>query len=105
MFPDAGLDWQKTLDDAGTTVPKQFVCPLAAAGQTSYFYVPGYGIESDPRQVIAYEYPLHRGDNGGHALFQDGHVEFISAPKYQALINSLKLPDGRPWAPHLAAKK
>ena len=105
MFPDESLDWKKILLDENNVAANQFRCPFSTSDEASYFYVPGYGTSSDYHQVIAYEYPIHRGGVGGQVLFQDGHVELVRAPNYQTLINSLKLPDGRPWAPHLATKK
>lgn len=104
-FPDQSVDWQKVLIDSNIAAPQSFVCPCAPKGQTCYYYVPGRQVASDPNQVVVYEDPENHGGEGGNVLFVDSHVEFIKAPKYQALINSLKLPDGRPWAPHLAAKK
>jgi prepilin-type processing-associated H-X9-DG protein len=105
MYPGNGVDWQQALMDWNNVDPQLFVCPCAPKGQTCYYYVPGHQTALASNQVLVYEDPANHGGQGGNVLFVDSHVEFINAPKYQALINSLKLPDGTPWAPHLAAEK
>jgi prepilin-type processing-associated H-X9-DG protein len=101
MFPEEGADWQGRLVGAGLTMPQQFLCPSdSLVSGSSYYYVPGYGVESDPEQVILYEDPAIHGGEGGNILTQDGHVGFVRSPRYEEMIDSITLPDGTPWAPH-----
>ena len=101
MFPEKGADWQARLVNACTAAPKQFLCPSDTGGSgSSYYYVPGYGDNSDPAQIILYEDPTIHGGRGGNILYQDGHVAFVKSPQYEKEINAITLPDGTTWAPH-----
>ncbi len=101
MFPEKGADWQGRLLAAGSTAPGQFLCPSdTLVSGSSFYYVPGYGVESDPKQVIMYEDPAIHGGEGGNILTQDGHVGFVRSPRYGEMIDSITLPDGTPWTPH-----
>jgi len=101
MFPEAGADWMGRLINAGNTTPKQFVCPSTAdtLGDCSYIYVPGYGVNGDPKQIIVYEPIENHGGEGGNILYLDGHVQFVKSPQYEQAIAAIKLPGGKPWRP------
>jgi prepilin-type processing-associated H-X9-DG protein len=101
MFPEKGADWQARLVNAGIVMPTQFLCPSDTRVSGSlFYYVPGYGDDSDPAQIILYEDPTIHGGEGGNILYQDGHVAFVKSPQYEKEINAITLPDGTPWAPH-----
>ncbi|MBN2562994.1 MAG: DUF4190 domain-containing protein [Phycisphaerae bacterium] len=103
MFPEEGANWQARLVSAALVTPTQFSCPSdTRASISSYYYVPGYGMKSDPAQIILYEDPSIHGGEGGNVLYQDGHVAFEKSPTFDELIDSITLPDGRLWAPHKA---
>jgi hypothetical protein len=95
MFPEAGADWQKRLLDANISTPKHFICPSSSnvEGECSYIYVPGYGVNSDPTQIILYEPPENHKGEGGNILYQVGHVKFVASPEYEAAIGAIKTPD------------
>jgi prepilin-type processing-associated H-X9-DG protein len=99
-FPEREDDWSNRLMLARDIVPKQLLCPDIQIGQTSYYYVPGYTMNSDPNQVLVYENPANNSGKGGNVLFVDGRVWFVAEPAYSKLISSIKLPNGKPFAPH-----
>ena len=94
-FPD---DLDKILD-AGYATQRQFTCPSDLPNASSYRYVPGYGTNSDPTQIIMYEDPLVHGGEGGNVLYQDTHVSFVKSPQLEQLIDAITLPDGTPYTP------
>lgn len=94
-FPD---DLSKVIK-AGNATPKQFTCPSDLTNASSYHYVPGYGTNSDPTQIIMYEDPLVHGGEGGNVLYQDSHVVFVKSPQIEQLIDAITLPDGTPYTP------
>ncbi|MFQ5422447.1 MAG: DUF4190 domain-containing protein [Phycisphaerae bacterium] len=99
-FPEVGADWQARLFSAGNLAPKDLICPSdTITTGTSYHYVPGYSASSDPAQIILFEDPAIHRDEGGNLLFLDGHVEFVQSPRYEQMIDSITLPDGRPYTP------
>ena len=101
LFPEQGCDWATRLVNAGYTTRRQFICPSDyQTTRSSYYYVPGYGTSSNPRQIILYERPDIHGGEGGNILYQDCHVEFVSSPEFEEAIDAITLPDGTPWAPH-----
>ncbi len=85
---------------AGLTTARQFNCPSDVSGMGSYYYVPGYGTNSSPDQIILYEGPAIHGGEGGNILYQDGHVSFLKQLKFDQEIGAIRLPDGTPFAPH-----
>jgi len=95
MFPEAGANWTARLLNSGDISPKHLICPSSTKveGECSYVYVPGYGVNSNPRQVLIYE-PLgnHNGE-GGNILYVDGSVRFVKQPAYLQTINAIKPPD------------
>ncbi|MCG8407299.1 MAG: DUF4190 domain-containing protein [Phycisphaerales bacterium] len=94
-FPD---DINKLIA-SGEIAAQQLVCPSDNLRQNSYYYVPGYTLESDHAQILMYEDPaIHSG--GGHILYVDGQVHFVNSPKFQEQIDAVTLPDGTPYAPH-----
>ena len=99
MFPDASADWQACLNSTG--FPIDFECPsFTAPLGSSFFYVPGYGEDSDPRQIVAYENPANHPGEGGHILYRDGSVRWVPWAQFTKEINGIKLPDGKPFDPY-----
>ena len=94
-FPD---DINKVIK-AGNATPKQFNCPSDISTASSYHYVPGYGTNSDPTQIIMDEDPSIHGGEGGNVLYQDTHVTFVKSPQLEQLIDAITLPDGTPYTP------
>ncbi|MCK6484060.1 MAG: hypothetical protein L6R00_08005 [Phycisphaerae bacterium] len=87
VFPESEADWVDRLLAANSVTPKALLCP--AAGDTagcSYRYVPGAGPNSPPYQIVAYEKPSNHGGEGGHVLYADGRVEFLSADDLLAVV-------------------
>lgn len=85
---------------AGLTTTGQFNCPSDVSGRGSYYYVPGYGTDSYPNQIIMYEDPRVHGGEGINVLYQDGHVAWLVPPQLQRDLSEIILPDGTPYAPH-----
>lgn len=104
LFPERGCDWVARLST--NTLPRQFICPSDyQTARSSYYYVPGYGTKSDPRQIILYErLDIHSGE-GGNILYQDSHVSFVKSPEFEEAIDAITLPDGTPWTPHLESEE
>lgn len=104
MYPDS----LNRLIKSGAITPQQLVCPSDDTGAMSYFYVPGYGVNDDPKQVIVYEHPdIHPVDSnsefdfgGGSVIYADGEVEFVQGEKYKKLISRIKTPDGKRFKGH-----
>lgn len=91
-FPD---DIFKPVTENQITYQTLF-CPNDKSGNVSYRYIPGYGVNSNPNQIIMYEDPSNHGGEGGNVLYQDGHVSFVKSPKLEQLIDAITLPDGSP---------
>lgn len=81
----------------GHVKPEHFVCPLNGSASSSYLYVQGGTLHSDPESIIIFENPLNHshvnpkhqgGIEGGKVLFQDSHVTFIDRSKLQKAIDS-----------------
>ena len=96
---DAFPDELSKLIETSQITPRILRCPSATLFAKSYYYVPGYGVKSDPNQIIMYENPRNHGGKGGNVLYQDDHVMFIKSPQFEQLINAIKLPDGSPYTP------
>lgn len=99
-FPEQEKGWQARLVALGTVTPFNYECPSDNITMgSSYFYVPGYNLDSPPDQIIIYEHPdIHKG--GGHIVTADGTVEFVEHDELLEMLDGLTLPDGTPWAPH-----
>ncbi len=102
-FPD---DLQRLIDN-GDIAAQELTCPSDPTGARSYFYVPGYSLESDSDQVLVYEHPdIHANDasefttSGGAVIYLDGRVDFLDSAKFLKLINKIRTPDGKRFAPH-----
>ena len=81
--------------------PKFLHCPSDQQKRAcSYYYVPGYGPDAPYAQIIMYDDPANHGGAGGCVLRGDGNGVWLPSPQFEAAINSIKLPDGTPYAPH-----
>ncbi len=87
----------QTLVANGLLTVDQLECPGAPAGVTSYYYVPGYQLDSDLEQIILFENPLNHGGEGGHIVRIDGIVEFIASPEDDEAVADITLPAGTPF--------
>jgi len=97
-FPEAGADWQARLLARGFVTRDQLRCVLFTqpTAKRPYVYVPGYGMDSEPTQIIVYE-PISYHGGGGNILYVDGSVQFVESPQYEREIAAIKLPDGTAW--------
>lgn len=84
----------------GDITTQQLACPSDVTGQRSYYYVPGYSLESDFGQILMYEDPNVHGGEGGHIMYVDGQVEFVNSPQFEEKIDAITLPNGASYAPH-----
>ncbi|MEZ6243863.1 MAG: DUF4190 domain-containing protein [Phycisphaerales bacterium] len=102
-LPGADEDWRRVLVDGGyLTDPEALESPASEPGQgESYYYVPSKLIMYDSTRVLLYTNPDLYDGEGGLIGYHDGHVEWVLNPTFEQIINSLTLPDGTPWAPHL----
>ena len=103
-FPESIADlvrWQHGGPVEESKWPCYLHCPSDRSNRPcSYYYVPGYGYSSPPSQIIMYDDPANHGGAGGCVLYADSDFAWLPAPQFEAAINSIKLPDGTPYAPH-----
>ena len=102
LFPDSLASFARACFCSPETGnrPKYLHCPSDRQKRgCSYYYVPGYGTDVPPSQILMYDDPANHGGAGGCILYGDG-ARWVPSPKFEAEINSIKLPDGTPWAPH-----
>lgn len=102
VLPGPGEDWRQILLDEGyITDPDVFASATGAPAEGSFYYVPADELTFDGSQVLLYSDPDLYAGYGGLIGYHDNHVEWVYSPTFEQIVQSLTLPDGTPWAPHL----
>jgi competence protein ComGC len=85
----------RTLVESGALTADDLICPSSEdkpekGSGSSYIYIGGQAGAAPGRNVIAYEKDNHEGE-GGHVLFADSHVDFITPySKVEQLVRETK---------------
>jgi hypothetical protein len=77
----------------GRLTVNDVTCPGAAAGATSYHYVPGHTSAAGASQVVVFDDPKNHA-GGGCVVHADGGVEWLDNPQFSAAVGAVKKADG-----------
>lgn len=93
-------NWLNAILSENEITPKMLICPEAGSGKNSYYYVPIQKLYDSPGHIVMYEDPSNHAGSGGHVVYSNFDIQWIPAPQYSSVIDSISFPEGTSWHPH-----
>src|SRR6185295_13837692 len=76
----------QTLVENQSITPQMLKSPHDEQHSVSYIYIAGQTATGDLRNILVYEKPGAGGTEGSHALFIDGHVEWVPRERLEKAV-------------------